>query len=131
MQLSAVLVQPHFPHPPPPAHPPPPPVKNMSPSQLHRQEGRQREAEAKAGEAVPNINIISEDNLVKDVSTSKETEIIEEVVLGETAVKLAKNTADESLPILSATKCNPVNGDCNTVRYHILGYFIAIFTFAP
>ena len=117
MQLSAVLGhpdQPHFPHPPPPAHPPspPPPVKKKSPSQLRRQVRRQREAEAKADEAVPNINIISEDNenhLFKDASTSKETEIVEEAVLGETAVKLAKNTAEESLPIFKCNQCNYQN----------------------
>jgi hypothetical protein len=114
MQLSAVLGhpdQPHFPHPPSPAHhpSPPPPVKRKSPSQLRRQERRKREAENKADEAIPNINIISKDNenhLSTGVPTSKETEIVEKAIVGEPAVKLVKNTAEESFPIFKCNQCN-------------------------
>jgi hypothetical protein len=43
------------------------------------------------------------------VPTSKETEIVEEVIVGEPAVKLVQNTAEESLPIFKCNQCNYQN----------------------
>ena len=68
--------------------------------------------EAKADEAISNINIISKDNenhLSIDVSTSKETEKVEEAIVREPAMKLVQNTAEESLPIFKCNQCNYQN----------------------
>ena len=43
------------------------------------------------------------------MSTSKETEIVEEEIVREPAVKLVQNTAEESLPIFKCNQCNYQN----------------------
>ena len=112
MQLSAVLGhpdQPHFPRPPPPQAPFPPPKKTKSPSQLRRQERRQREALAKAFSPT---NITEESDEV----------LTENVVEGENetpAVKVVGSPVKDSYLIFKCDQCTYTNATDKGLSQHV------------
>ena len=119
MQLSANLGhpdQPHFPHPPPPSSFPPTKIRKKSPSQLRRQERRQREACRKAEEAASLTNIIEEpDNVFSDSGLIK---VVLEADVDNTSEKNVANPADDSCLTFKCDQCPYTNSSEKGLGQH-------------
>jgi hypothetical protein len=128
MQLSAVLGhpdQPHFPHPPPPPPPPhqpsppqsfPPLKKKKSPSQLHRQERRNREALEKAEEAASPKTVIEEPDKV--FSDNIVNEVVSEEEFDNTSAKIVDNSSEGTCLTFKCDQCAYTNLTEKGLRQH-------------
>ena len=124
MQLSAVLGHPdklHFPQPSPPHHSPPPAFplqkKKKSPSQLRRQERRQREALERAEKSVPTTTNTEEAENV--TSNDVHIETIPEVEVRNSSEKIAINPAEESSNSFKCNQCAYTNTTEKGLGQHI------------